>query len=704
MRTRSGLVVLMNLLVLASAKAEGTRSVTVYRDNWGVPHVYAERAEDGAYGLGYAQAEDRLVDIYANLRTGLGSMAEAFGPRFVDQDYVMKLCRNEELAQEYWKTAPDNLKALMTAFAAGVQRYVDEHPDKIPPSALPLEPWKFLCIGRAMILRWPLGSIQDDLKNQAQRDPVPMRSNEWAVSPRRTKDNSAILLADPHLTWEGMAVLYEARVHAGDLHMNGFFLVGAPLMGYGHNRNVGWANTTGGPDTADVYRMKMKTAILPQYEYDGEWRNAQIRVIKIAVKGEKPVTRPALHTHLGPVIQAPDKEGIAYVGATPYLESMRFFEQFYRMNLAKSARELYEALGMNEYNEQNVMFADTAGTIAYVRNGRVPIRPDGYDWRAPVPGHTSSTGWRGIHSIDDLVQVFDPPSGYMQNCNIHPSTMMVDSPLRPENYKPYIYNAFDWETNPRGTRATMLLEADKAVTRDRAREYALDVYDLAAAPWQQALRAALGDGGVGLDPAVKAAAEGILAWDGRYLTECTATALFKAWREKCQREPWVAALGAGEKLAAADQARMLDRLRDATAEMTTSHGRWDIAWGDLYRIGRGTRRFGVPGADFGSRQEPGNFTETLFDIKSNPDPENPGRYLAGSGSMALMLMFFTKDGVESQSAAAWGQSADPDSPHFLDQAEKLFSKRQLKPTYWRKEELMDNLASTKVLATPANVP
>src|ERR1700733_5076902 len=186
-------------------------SVTIYRDTWGVPHIYAKTPAEGAYGLGYVQAEDRLDDIYRNLRTGLGRMSEAFGKKWVDQDYIMRLCRNEELAKSYWKTAPKHVKDVCTSFVAGIERYVAEHPEKVPKFAMKLEPWQVLTVGRAMILNWPLGTIKDDLENGKKKargaKHLPMRSNEWCVAPSRSADKVPILLADPPLDWEGMAVM-----------------------------------------------------------------------------------------------------------------------------------------------------------------------------------------------------------------------------------------------------------------------------------------------------------------------------------------------------------------------------------------------------------------------------------------------------------------------------------------------------------------
>ena len=709
-RVSTALVLLVNVILAAAVRADGPaakRTVTVYRDTWGVPHIYAKTEADGAYGLGYAQAQDRLDDIYIAFRTGLGRMCEAFGKDKdrLEQDYIMRVCRNEELSKEYWeKKAPKHVKEVTESFTAGIQRCVDEHPEKVPPFALKIEPWYVLTVGRAMILRWPLGTIMDDLKHGREKERaaknLPMRSNEWCVAPARSADKVPILLSDPHLTWEGLAVMYEARVHAGDLHMNGFFLAGSPILGIGHNQHVGWALTTGGPDTSDVYKMKFKMGLPPKYEYDGKWRVAKMKFITVEIKDAPSFVRPAIYTHLGPLLTQPDaKTGEAYVGASPYLEQTGLSEEFFRMTMARDVHGVYDALGMNQYNEQNVMFADDSGSIAYVRNGATPIRPSGYDWSAPVPGTTSATAWKGIHPIDDLVHIFNPPQGYMENCNISPENMMVGSTLTPDKYPKYIYNVSWDDNNPRSKRAIQLLDPDHSVTEAKAKAIAMDVHDILADTWKQALRDAVKSAGADhmKNADFAAAVQAILDWDGQYLPESTATSVYKFWRLKCGDQLNLAPLGKQKPLDAATNAKMLDLLATTIAEMQKRYGKWNVAWGEIHKVGRGGVYFPVGGADFKSGDREANFSETLFDVSSKEDRTHPGHFIANNGSMATILMFFHKDGVQSFTCTPWGQSADPHSPHYMDQGEKLYSKRQMKPTWWSEAELLKHVESKTVL-------
>ena len=142
---------------------------------------------------------------------------------------------------------------------------------------------------------------------------------------------------------------------------------------------------------------------------------------------------------------------------------------------------------------------------------------------------------------------------------------------------------------------------------------------------------------------------------------------------------------------------MLDLLAATIAEMQKRYGKWNVAWGEIHKVGRGGVYFPVGGADFKSGDREANFSETLFDVNSKEDPAHPGHFIANNGSMATILMFFHKDGVQSFTCTPWGQSADPHSPHYMDQGEKLYSKRQMKPTWWSEAELLQHVESKTVL-------
>lgn len=670
--------------------------VTLYRDTWGVPHIYGASSADAAFAIGYAQAEDRLEDIYKNTRTALGRMAEAFGPEHVEMDYAIRLMKNAELCETAWPNLPGELRDFTTGYVNGIKAYVEENPARQPEYALELEPWMCMAVGRAMILRWPIGTMFGKLGKKPEKPEF--SSNCFAVAPSRAAHGGAILLTDPHLTWESLAVFWEARVQSPELQMDGFFIVGSPVLGLGHNGHVGWAMTTGGTDTSDVYMLKFRMGLPPQYEYNGEWLTPKLEAIRIPVKGEeKPRVMPSLWTIHGPLLAEPDTEnGVAYAGKTPYADEPGIFEQMWRMVKAKDGAEFLDALKMNHLMEQNVTYADRKGNIGYVRLGRTPIRPEGYDWSRPVPGHTSATEWLGIHPVEDHVQILNPEQGYMQNCNISPANMMYGSPLTPDKYARELYNVSWDQNNPRGKRMTQLLAADDSITKEAAKAITMDIYDILAEPWKKALRDALAE--VEEQPAAASslgyAIGELLDWDGEYHQDSIAALYMRFWRLAAQNEVDTEAIAEMGTLGEEELTKLLAALEQACTEIEERFGKRDARWGDMHVVGRNGDYYPYDGADYGRGAI---FTETVRDVKGNDAPEAGGRNLANNGAMATMLMFFHEDRIEAYTSTPWGQSAVPDSPHHTDQAREIFSKRTFKPTWFDKAALMENLGSEKVL-------
>ncbi len=690
------------LVLLGAVGAHGQTDVgkaTLYRDTFGVPYIYGGSDADAAYALGYAQAEDRLDDIYLNIRTAVGRMSEVMGKDYIQSDYIMQMVGNATRCEAYWPTAPEPLRAMADAFNRGIKACETEQ-GKTSPFAVELQPWHSLAILRAMILNWPLGAIKDEMSQEGNT--LGWGSNQWSVAPERSAEGCAILLTDPHLTWQGMSVFYEANVYGDVLtEQHGYFIVGTFLLGYGHTEFFGWAPTTGGPDTADVYAMKLNPENPLQYEYDGEWRDATLGWVNIAVKDGDPVKMATYTTHLGPAFSQPDMEKqTILVGATPYLDQTLLLEQSYKALQARNVDELLTALAMNQYMEQNLMSADRDGNIAYIRTGRTPIRPDGWDWGAPVPGNTSKTKWLGIHPASDLVQIKNPPQGYMQNCNISPANMMIDSPLQPENYPDYIYHV-SWDSNnSRGDRAIQVLSADESLTREEAMDLSFDITDPYVAHWKKILKdITLGVGKKRMrDSNFKADMESLLAWDGRYHKDSTAATLMRYFRLEAFEIVDPAEVNQGKGVTVVDLLALLKALEKAREKMIVLYGKTDVPWGEIIQVGRGGQVFPASGADYGDG-EVDKRLRTLLSIGVEEKEKGSGRYIARKGSMAMLLMFMHKDGIESYSCIPWGQSGDPQSPHYMDQGEKLFTQRTFKPVYRTREALLENLSATKILET-----
>ncbi|MCI0664279.1 MAG: penicillin acylase family protein, partial [Acidobacteria bacterium] len=422
-----------------STKAE------ILRDDFGVPHIFAPTLEAAAYAVGYAQAEDRLEELLKNYRKAEGTMSEVFGPDFFRHDYIQRMWRHAAISREKYNQVSPKMRACLEAYQDGIRQFMKEHPEQVPKWAPELHPAQIIALGRYIIWGWPMGEANGDLERAGIKpDPVDYRgSNQMLLAPSRTAMKAPIAVIDPHLGWYGEFRFYELRIYAGDYAASGVSILGIPFPSLGHSRWCSVAMTTGGPDTADIFEEEINLQNTSQYRYDGQWREMTERKEQIKVReGEELKVKEVIikYTHHGPIVAR--KGDKAYSMAIPYFNEVGLSDQIHQMNLARNLDEMKRALSNLQLMAQNIMVGTVQGDIYYVRNGRVPIRAKGCDPSKPQPGNTSACEWKGIHKFDDLVQITNPPQGYMQNNNCSPFAMMKDSPLRIEKYLvyPYIFN------------------------------------------------------------------------------------------------------------------------------------------------------------------------------------------------------------------------------------------------------------------------
>lgn len=697
------------LLALAGAlagamPAAGVEKVTIYRDTWGVPNIYGDSEEAVSFGSGYAQAEDRPEQIFDNYRAAVGRLAETSGPGALENDYHAHLFRTPEVSRERWKELSPKVRSCMTAFQAGIRKYFADHPEKKPANYMEIEPWMCVALSRLVIWGWPLGEMADDLQAGGIEPPKIEYhgSNEMALSPSKTKDHIAMAVIDPHLGFYGPMRFYEVRLYGGKIAAAGITPTGLPLISLGHNEYISVAMTTGGPDTADVFKETLNPDHPNQYKYDGKWRDGVRRKITIQVKSKdgtlKPYSREVLYTHHGPIVA--EKDGFGYAGALAYANEVQLCEQTYRMFTAKNIQEVKDALAMAQLMSQNVMVTCVDGDIYYQRTGRVPIRPDGYDYNKPVDGSTSKTEWKGIHPTSDLVQVLNPPCGWMQCCNVSPRVMFRDSPLTPDKYKSYIYmepnyQGWDYGLHQRAHMMYDLLDAAQNVTLKDLFEIAMSPQVYGVKPWQDRLRAAWdrADAATKADKELARFVREILTWNARADKDSVGVLPYHYWKDQLQGDDGKIGnrLGWPPKDSLKD-AEVIAMIKQGRAAMIKDVGRIDVKYGDIYRCGRrgGKRTAPAVGGSINNIATPRALS---FDKEDNSNIR-----LMHGGQCAPQVVLMTRP-PQSWTAAPLGQSDDPKSPHFDDQAIKLVSNRKMKSTYFKdKEALLKNLESTKELS------
>jgi acyl-homoserine-lactone acylase len=418
-----------------------------------------------------------------------------------------------------------------------------------------------------------------------------------------------------------------------------------------------------------------------------------VRTYRIGVKEGPEVKQRTVdveYTHHGPVVAR--KGGKAYAIAIPYMEEVELGDQILDMMRARNLDEMKRAFSRLQLMAQNVMVATVQGDIYYLRNGRVPIRAPGVDPSRPVPGHTSAHDWRGIHPLSDLVQVTNPPGGWMQNCNCSPAAMMLDSPLRAEKYRahPYLFNGGPVPTHQRAQMMNEVLAAADQVTAPQAIDIAFHPGVYRSERWQaridEAWSRAEGAARSGDAAELVRLIEG---WNRRCDADSTGALAYYAFKNALGKD-----LGAKvEPPAGLEDEAILAALARGASWLRSSFGSVEVPYGRYFRVGRegGDRSWPVGG---GTLKDQGMATPRAISYSSAPD----GKSMIGHGGQTSTQVIIMTDPPKSYAVIPLGESDHKESGHWDDQAEKLFSKAQAAPSYFLDEPaLREHVSSTKVL-------
>ncbi|HEY1602488.1 MAG TPA: penicillin acylase family protein [Pirellulales bacterium] len=679
------------LISLVAARAE---TINIYRDDFGVPHIYAETLAGASYGAGYAQAEDRLEQLLQNYRLAAGTLAEVAGASLVDQDYRSRVWQHEEVARDHYNHMDPKLKGACQAYIAGVEKFMNEHPEQVPKWAQKLEPHHPIMLSRFIIWGWPEGQAQDDIEKIGIKPAAKeyRGSNEWVIAPGRSANGKVIALIDPHLSWYGPFRFYEQRMYATgeDFALSGAAILGLPMPGLGHTQYASVAMTTGGPDTADVYEETVNPDNPLQYQVDGKWRDMTSRKITLHVRdGDKLVDKQfeVASTHHGPVVARKDNK--AYTMALAYVDRAGLMEELYKVHTARSLDQIKAALSTCELMPQNIMIGTVDGDIFYVHDGSVPIRNHGLPTDRPVPGNVSKNDFAGIHRFEDLVQVTNPPCGYMQNCNVAPAYMMRESPMTKQSAKrPYLFFDDGRGAHQRAAMVTELLQADESVTVDEAIDLAFSPQVLGAEKWQERLSRAWQTAAESAKtPDVKGTYDNIQQWNRRSDPGSTGALSYYAFK-----------MGLGGKIseAIAPPADLSDQdtfaaLVKGTEWLRSKAGSVDARYGDVFRVARkgGKQSYPVGG---GTVKEAGMATPRAISFDTVGDQK-----IGHGGQTSTQIVVLSKP-PRSYMVVPLGQSDHPESGHWDDQAAKLFGPGKAKDTFFMdRDGLQQHVTSTKKL-------
>ncbi len=668
--------------------------VRILRDTWGIPHIYGVTDADAGFGLAYANAEDDFLTVQQTLLAGRGILASVEGPDAAPIDYTVQLLRIWDAVDAQYETAlAPETRALMEAYADGINYYAALHPEEVlTDEAFPVTGKDIVA---ASVLKSPLFFGLDGMlgelfaaERKSEVSPRPLGdfsftganlgSNTFAVSPLRTSDGSTYLDVNSHQPWEGAVAWFEAHVHSEEgWDMTGGLFPGSPVVLHGHNQNLGWAFTVNEADLADIYVLEINPDDDNQYKYDGEWLDLEVRPapIKVKILGNFSwtVTQEALWSVYGPVVrQDHGVYAIRYAG----MERIDIWEQLFRMNKAENFEEWQAAMSSGALPTFNVGYADREGNIYYLFNADLPIRAEGYQWDMYLPGDTSEVLWTEYLPFEDLPQVFNPSSGFIQNCNSTPfqTTIGPDNP-NPDDYSP----TFGIETrmSNRALRALELFGEDESITWEEFVAYKFDMKYSTKSDVAKIVSIIINQSDQ-TNPDVVTGATQLINWDLTATPDNASTALviYTIYFMDRDVEGFSGGRLVGNEFEVKD---VLDSFQNAVDYMKEKHGRFDVLWGEVNRLIRGDLDLGVGGAP-----------DVLHAVYGGLQED--GRFWGSAGDSFVMLVRWNADGqVSSQAIHQYGSATlDEASPHYADQS-LLFVQRQLRPVWFTEADIRANL-------------
>lgn len=682
--------------------------VTIMRDKWGIPHIFGKSDADAVFGMLYAQAEDDFNRVELNYINAMGRLAEVEGEKEIWRDLRMKMYITPEDMQAKYARSPQWLKKLMNAFADGLNYYLYTHPEVKPKLLTRFEPW--------MALTFSEGSIGGDIESielkdlaklydkQTQLaladagtgfDPEPRGSNGFAIAPKLTASGRAMLLINPHTSFyfrpENHVVSEEGLNAYGAVTWGQFFVY------QGFNERAGWMHTSGGGDVIDEY---LETVVEKDgkffYKYGDGLRPVKAVPVRLPYKtasgGMASKTVTAYFTHHGPVVREQDGK---WVSVRMMDDPMHALMQSFGRTKAKDYNAFYKVMELRTNSSNNTVYADGDGNIAYFHGNFVPRRDPKFDWSKPVDGSTPATEWQGLHKVGETINLFNPQSGYVMNTNNWPFTAAGANSPRIKDFPAYMWSLPE---NARGKHAVRVLQDIKDVTLDSLIAAAYDSYLTAFEPLVPAVARdweALPDS----DPRKAKLAAQVAAlrnWDLRFGLASVPTSLAVYWGQDMVAHASARARAEGTPAVDFISTRLtaderLDALLRASDKLAADFGTWQTPWGEINRFQR-------PSGDVELRYDdskpsiPVPFTSANWGSLASfgmTAKQNTRRIYGDRGNSFVAVVEFGPR-IRAKSVLAGGQSGDPKSPHFNDQA-GMYARGEFKDVLFYKEDIEKHL-------------
>ena len=682
------------------------KRVTIMRDKWGIPHVFGKTDADTVFGLMYAQAEDDFNRVELNYINAMGRLAEVEGEAEIWRDLRMKMYISPADMKAKYAASPAWLKKLMNAYADGLNYYLHTHPEVKPKLITHFEPW--------MALSFSEGSIGGDIESinlkQLEQmygkppqvaqvadngmDPEPRGSNGFAIAPKLSASGRALLLINPHTSF-----YFRPEVHAVSeegLNAYGAVTWGQFFVYQGFNERAGWMHTSGGGDVIDEY---LETVVQKDgkyfYKYDGKELPVKAVPLTLPYKtasGMASKTITAYFTHHGPVVR---EEGGKWVSVKMMDEPLKALTQSYLRTKAKSYKDFRKTMELRTNSSNNTVYADADGNIAYFHGNFLPKREAKFDWTRPVDGSTPATEWKGLHTIGETITLLNPSNGWIQNTNNWPFRSAGAASPREQDYPKYMWSLPE---NARGLHALRVLEKAQGFTLDSLIAAAYDNYLTGFEPLVPQLVKAWDEAPAGdpLKAQLAAQVEALRKWDLRYSVDSVPTSLAIYWAQDMVKRAGPAARASDTPVldyvtANGTPRERLEALARASDKLTADFGTWQTPWGEINRFQRVSGDIDQQ-YDDSKPSYPVAFPSAVWGSLASfgmVAPQKTKRIYGDRGNSFVAVVEFGER-LRAKSILAGGQSSNPASKHFSDQAE-MYSKGQFKDVLFYKEDIEKNL-------------
>jgi acyl-homoserine-lactone acylase len=668
------------LLMALHADAQiDPKTVTIARDSFGVPHIFAKTDPQVSYGLAWAHAEDDFKSLQMVALPSKGLMGRALGKDGVAGDYAFALFRCREITEEKWSTLSPAFLRLIEGYVQGINDYAKAHPEEVLVKQLfPISLKEYVASSVLALTIFNGGdrALRSIFANNVTPliDYDKMGSNAIAIHPSRTTTGEAFLAINAHQPNEGPEAFYEAHVNSEEgWNALGGLLAGGPCILHGVNENLGWAHTVNYCDRLDIYQLQMNPKNADQYMFDGVWTDLEKKKIKLHIKGIPiPVSRDLYWSKYGATMK--NEQGTFAIRLGANME-IRALEQWYTMNKAQNFTQFYKAISLQGLSMFNIVYADRNDTIFYINNALMPVRDPSpaYDWKKTLPGNTSKTLWSKFYGISELPQYVNPSSGFLFNTN-H-STFYATAPennLQPGSFSP----ASGWETNHnnRSKRFLELMPTAGKLDFDLFKRIKFDRQFPAVFEFPYSVdslfvmkRASY--------PQYDTLLRNLQEWDRRGVPESKGAAAFLMVYEKVSKAM------RGKESRALTIAECEKVLEDIQGQMIKTYGTTDLALGDIQKLVRGDKEFPGPGLP------------DLLAPEWGVAITNGKRKITGGDAYVAMVRF-PKQGLPIiETVNTYGASSKQGSAHFDDQV----------PLFLQQKTKSMTLDKLKVLATAKRV-